>query len=70
MTGEKAELTAAKKMLLEKRLQWALRDTARETGIERLNEGGAAQISYAQQRLWFLDQLDPGSALYNALHME
>ena len=67
MTGERAELSTAKKMLLEKRLQGALHNTAREPGIARRNQGGAAPLSFAQQRLWFLDQLDPGSPVYNVI---
>jgi amino acid adenylation domain-containing protein len=33
--------------------------------IRRVKREGAAPLSYAQQRLWFIDQLDPDQATYN-----
>src|SRR5687767_9377521 len=67
MTGEKTELSAAKQILLEKRLQGALRNTAREPVITRGAHTGRTPLSFAQQRLWFLEQLSPGSPVYNVI---
>ncbi|HYG10141.1 MAG TPA: amino acid adenylation domain-containing protein, partial [Pyrinomonadaceae bacterium] len=33
--------------------------------IERVGREGMLPLSYAQQRLWFIDQMEPGSVFYN-----
>jgi hypothetical protein len=59
-----AGLPPEKRALLEQRLL-KLGGAARAV-IPRRRPSDPAPLSFAQQRLWFLDQLTPGSATYNA----
>jgi len=59
--GKVAELSPAKRALLE-RLR---KSAAASTGIRRRDPNRPAPLSFAQQRLWLVHQLDPESYLFN-----
>lgn len=56
------DLSAAKRELLRRRL--ASRAPARAT-IPRRDPGAPVPLSFAQERLWFMEQFAPGTAAYN-----
>ncbi|HEX8276905.1 MAG TPA: amino acid adenylation domain-containing protein [Longimicrobiaceae bacterium] len=57
-------LSSAKKALLEKRLRGAAASAPRETIPPRTGTG-PLPLSFPQQRLWFLEQLEPGRPFYH-----
>jgi len=61
-------MSAQRRALLARRLRKAGGDEAIKPRIPRAPRRGAADafpLSFAQQRFWFLDQLEPGSPFYN-----
>ncbi|MGB8347038.1 MAG: condensation domain-containing protein, partial [Ktedonobacteraceae bacterium] len=63
----RAELSAEQLTLLKKRLhhQSALSSTSPTCAIPERPRAEPALLSFAQQRLWFLQQLEPDNAAYN-----
>jgi amino acid adenylation domain-containing protein len=60
-----AELSPAKLELLAQQLRAAGADSAKQRITPRSFAGSPAPLTFAQQRLWFLAQLQPDSTAYN-----
>ncbi len=57
--------TSERRKLLDRLLKKRGADRPPAQAIPRRGQAGPCPLSFAQQRLWFLDQLEPGSAAYN-----
>ena len=58
-------LSSDRRALLEERLLQAHRQRWRPPTIPRRRPSEPALLSFGQEQMWFLDQLDPGTATYN-----
>src|SRR5438045_6836915 len=60
-----ANLSPAKRLLLEKRLRGEKISSSVPALVRVPRNGAGLPLSYGQQRLWFIDQLTPGRSAYN-----
>lgn len=63
----KRQLSGAKQQLLEKLLKSTTLKASSVPTIQRGPEQSSYPLSFAQQRLWFLNQIEPDTALYSVI---